>query len=89
MSDSAKKKNWEETQATSEVKWVEMFRYLNEKNLSVTNLKHVTELVSSLPGTSAPVERIFSIMNNVWSQDPSNMSESTVSCKMNIDLTCQ
>ena len=36
MSDSAKKKNCEEKQATSEVKWVKMFRDFNEKNQSVT-----------------------------------------------------
>lgn len=70
MLDSARKKNWEETQATSEVKWVEMMNYFNEKNMSLTNLKHVTEFVFSLPGTSAPVERVFSIMNNFWTQRP-------------------
>lgn len=59
MSDSARKKNWEETQATSEVKWVEMFSDFNERNLSVTNLKHVTEFVFFLSGTSALVESLL------------------------------
>lgn len=92
MSDPTRKKNWEETQVTSEVKWVEMFKNFSENSISVTNLKHVIEFIFSLPGTSAPVERVFSIMNKVWSEDRSCMSESTVkaliSCKMNINLTC-
>ena len=37
MSDFAKKKNWEETQATSEVKWVEMFRNLMKRICRLLN----------------------------------------------------
>ncbi|KAG8290392.1 hypothetical protein J6590_082725 [Homalodisca vitripennis] len=30
-----------------------------------------------MPGTSAPVERVFSLMNNVWTDDRGLMKEST------------
>lgn len=45
-----------------------------------------------MPGTSAPVERIFSLMNNAWSDERARMNENIVRglmvCKMNFGLTC-
>ncbi|GBL84165.1 hypothetical protein AVEN_118573-1 [Araneus ventricosus] len=46
-----------------------------------------------LPGTSAPVERVFSLMNNAWTDDRGLMEESTVkdlmTCKINVGLACE
>jgi hypothetical protein len=53
----------------------------------------VTEFTFCLPGTSAPVECLFWIMNSAWSLDHSYMLESTIQalllCKVNVELTCQ
>jgi hypothetical protein len=50
------------------------------------------EYILCLPGTSAPVERVFSAMNNVWSEERGRMAESTVKdliyCKLNTELGC-
>ncbi|KAG8311294.1 hypothetical protein J6590_046754 [Homalodisca vitripennis] len=37
----------------------------------------MAEYVFCTPGTSAPVERVFSLMNNVWTDDRGLMKEST------------
>jgi hypothetical protein len=46
----------------------------------------------SLPGTSAPVERVFSIMGNIWSAERGRLSVSTVKhlliFKINSELSC-
>ena len=60
--------------------------------MPIPNFQKLVEFVFCLPGRSAPVERIFSIMKNMWSDDRSNMHEQNVKallkCKSNIDLTC-
>lgn len=45
-------------------------------------------------GTSAPIEKVFPLINNVWSDDSGIMKELTVNvmmaCKiMNIGLSCE
>ncbi|GBM22364.1 hypothetical protein AVEN_166632-1 [Araneus ventricosus] len=46
-----------------------------------------------LPGTSAPVERVFSLMNNAWTDDRGLMKEYTIkgvmACKINIGIACE
>jgi hypothetical protein len=52
----------------------------------------MVELAMSLPGTSAPVERGFSIMGNIWSAERGRLSVSTVkhllNVKINSELPC-
>jgi hypothetical protein len=42
------------------------------------NLGQVVEYIFCIPGTSAPVERVFSATNNVWSEERGRMAKSTV-----------
>jgi hypothetical protein len=52
----------------------------------------MVEFAMSLPGTSAPVERVFSIMGNIWSAERGRLSVSTVkhllNVKINSELSC-
>ena len=69
-----------------------MLQAFKDKDIPISNFQKLAEFVFCLPGTSAPVERIFSIMKNMWSDDGSSMHEKIVRallvCKSNIDLTC-
>lgn len=77
---------------TSEEKWVQLFCHFKEKDISVPNLQLILQYIFSMPGTSAPVERVFSLMNNAWSDERSRMNEITIRglmmCKVNFGLTC-
>jgi hypothetical protein len=52
----------------------------------------MVEFAMSLPGTSAPVKRVFSIMGNSWSAERGKLSVSTVkhllNVKINSELSC-
>lgn len=95
---SSKREEWEkeenenEKKIPSEDKWVELFRSFKQQNISVTNLGFLIEYIFCLPGTSAPVERVFSMMNAAWSDERGLMHESTVRslmlCKINFGLNC-
>lgn len=40
-----------------------------------------------MPGTSAPVQRVFLLMNNVWSDDRAILKESSVKALMTCKIT--
>ncbi len=43
-------------------------------DISCCNIFNLVEFVTSLPGTSASVERTFSIMGNIWSAERAELS---------------
>jgi hypothetical protein len=49
----------------------------------------MVEFAMSLPGTSAPVERVFSIMGNIWSAERGRLSVSTVKHLLNVKKSIQ
>jgi hypothetical protein len=62
-------------------------------DISCSNISKMVEFAMSLPGTSAPVERVFSsIMGNIWSAERGRLSVSTVkhllNVKINSELSC-
>ena len=73
-------------------KRTQLFQAFKDKDIPIRNFQKLVEFVFCLPVTSAPIERIFLIMKNMWSDDKSNMLEQNVKpffmCKSNIDLTC-
>lgn len=77
----------------SEEKWLRLFSHFKENHITANNLFKIIEYVFCMPGTSAPVERVFSLMNNVWTDDRGLMKESTVkglmTCKINVGLSCE
>ncbi|GBL90131.1 hypothetical protein AVEN_135475-1 [Araneus ventricosus] len=79
--------------SSSEEKWLRLFGHFKENNLATSNLIKIVEYAFCLPGTSALVERVFSLMNNAWTDDRGLMKESMVksllTCKINIGLACE
>lgn len=75
------------------VKKKKVFGYFKGIDIAIPNLSKVVECACCLPGTLAPVERFFLLMNNVWSDDCGIMRESTVNalmaCKIIIGLSCE
>ncbi|KFM67557.1 hypothetical protein X975_18507, partial [Stegodyphus mimosarum] len=77
---------------SSEEKCLRLFGHFYENHIAVPSLTKIVEYAFCLPGTSAPVERVFSLMNNAWTDDRGLMKEFTVkgfmTCKINIGLAC-
>ncbi|GBL67895.1 hypothetical protein AVEN_199502-1 [Araneus ventricosus] len=77
----------------SEEKWLRLFGHFKENHIAAPNLIKIVKFAFCLPGTSAPVERVFSLMNNAWTDDRGLMKESTVkdlkTCKINIGLASE
>lgn len=67
----------EDTPKTCE-KWKQIFQAFERSNVSFTNIFKVVEFAMCLPGTSAPAERIFSMMGSVWTAERGRLSLSVV-----------
>ena len=94
-SASDRKEKWKNTTISYEQKWTQLLQAFKDKDIPISNFQKLVEFVFCLPGTSAPVERIeriFSIMKNMWFDDRSSTHEKNVKallvCESNIDLTC-
>ncbi|GBM98839.1 hypothetical protein AVEN_188101-1 [Araneus ventricosus] len=76
-----------------EEKWLRLFGHFKENHIAAPNLIKIVKYAFCLPGTSAPVERVLSLMNNAWTDDRGLMKESTVkglmTYKINIGLACE
>ncbi|GBL77924.1 hypothetical protein AVEN_143258-1 [Araneus ventricosus] len=91
--------NWEQWKQTrsviisSEEKCLRLFGHFKENHIAAPNLIKIVKFAFCLPGTSAPVERVFSLMNNAWTGDRGLMKEFTVkglmTYKINIGLASE
>ena len=77
-SASDRKERWKNTTISYEQKWTQLLQAFKDQDISISNFQKLVKFVFCLPGTSALVERIFSIMKNMWSDDRSSMHEKNV-----------
>ena len=75
-SASDRRERWQNTSISYGQTWTQLFQALKDKDIPISHFQKLVERVPyvfCLPGTSVPVERIFSVMKNMWSDDRSNM----------------
>lgn len=83
---------WRDKQATTEQRWVELFQHMQSQQVPFIEFSRVVEFILCLPGTSAPVERVFSSIKNIWKTESSQLKmeilQSMLFVKNNIDYSC-
>lgn len=89
---SEKLEQWNTTSTTADERWAEMFRHFKQSHVPFKNISALCQFAMCLPGTNAPVERIFSIMNNTWTDERNRMSLDTLKAllitRVNIHVSC-
>lgn len=75
-----------------DLRWVEIFTHFDHQNIPYKNMETVVEFCLCLPGTNAAVERVFSLMNNMWTSDKTQLKIETLKAmlitKCNFKETC-
>ncbi|GBP04234.1 hypothetical protein EVAR_90093_1 [Eumeta japonica] len=66
---SQKITEWDNSKVSTETRWVEVFKHFRTHNLQHENFCILIEYILCLPGTNAPVERVFSLMNKLWTSE--------------------
>ncbi|XP_074857908.1 uncharacterized protein LOC142017138 [Carettochelys insculpta] len=84
--------DWNTQKTPISERWQNVFQEMDKKAVEYSNLAKAVEFVLCLPGTTAPVERVFSVMNAVWSPEKSRLKVCTMKAilfvQVNFDLDC-
>lgn len=84
--------SWNAKNVATENRWVELFTYFRDNNLNCMNFRIVIEYILCLPGSNAPVERVFSLMNKIWTSEKTQLSVAVLKAilitKTNINKSC-
>lgn len=84
--------SWNSAKASTEARWVECFQHFQQNNIPFDIISNVIEYVLCLPGTSASVERVFSLIKKIWTSDKTRLKIETLKnilfAKYNIKMTC-
>lgn len=85
-------KSWNDENVATEDRWVELFKHFRANNLNCTNFRTIIEYVLCMPGSNAPVERVFSLMNKIWTSEKTQLSVTVLKAilitKTNINKQC-
>lgn len=77
--------------ASTETRWVEVFKDFHTNNLSHENFCFIIEYILCLPGTNASV--VFSLMNKLWTTEKTQLQVPVLKAMLittvNIEKTCQ
>jgi hypothetical protein len=75
---------------TIEEKWKAIFNVFQKTDISCCNISKMVEFAMSLPGTSAPVERVFfQLWGHIWSAERCRLSVSTVKHLLNVKINSE
>lgn len=90
--DVGKINSWIKDDKLAGDKWVEIFNYFDEKNIGYKNILKLIEFSLCLPASNGPTERVFSISNNMWTSEKSQLKVDTLQSllitKINFQMSC-
>ena len=74
-------------------KWVKICCHFSKENIDISHLLELVYFALALPETNAQIERVFSLMNDMWDDGKSEMRPETVRqmliLKVNIAMPCR
>lgn len=84
--------NWNELNISTESRWIELFKHFRDNNLMHANFRIISEFILCLPGSNAPVERVFTAMNKLWTTEKAYLKVTALKAilmtKINCNKTC-
>ncbi|CAJ1074328.1 uncharacterized protein LOC128438617 isoform X2 [Xyrichtys novacula] len=84
---------WRKAERPLIERWSAAFTHLQENEIPYHNLAKLVSLVMCLPGSNAPVEKIFSLMNDIWTYARNRFTVDSIKAmllvKTNINIPCQ
>jgi hypothetical protein len=61
--------DWNTNLITSVERWSEVFEFVQSEGISLRKIHIILEFSLAIPGTSASIERVFSITNALWTDE--------------------
>jgi hypothetical protein len=83
---------WNEKKLAPDERWAELFKHMNAQNVPFNEFSSIIEYILCLPGSTAPVERIFAMVKKVWATESSSLNVETLRAilyvKYNMTFEC-
>jgi hypothetical protein len=70
--------DWNTNLITTIERWSEVFEFVQSEGISLRNVRIILEFSLAIPGTSASVERVFSITNALWTDEKNSFLVETI-----------
>lgn len=80
---------WRKKKMETEDRWVEIFQHLERAGLPFKEFALIVEFILCLPGSSATVERIFSMAKQKWKIESSALMPSTLNSMLKVDYNME
>lgn len=84
---------WKGSETPLNQRWSTVFSHFRENDIPHANLARLVSVVMCLPGSNAPVERVFSQMNDIWTDGRNRFTVPSIKAilivKTNINLPCE
>lgn len=75
---------WSASKISTEDRWLELLKSLKEQCRPVPNFSLLAQYALAVPGTSTEVERLFSIINDIWGPGKSRLDHKTLAAHLDI-----
>lgn len=73
--------------------WIELFKHFRDNSLNYKCFRIIIEYILCLPGTYAPIEQVFLLINKLLTAEKTQLQVSVLKAKfitkVNINKTCQ
>ncbi|KAF2886470.1 hypothetical protein ILUMI_19703 [Ignelater luminosus] len=86
-------KERQEMKTHIDLRWVEIFQHFDVQQISYPQILQLVEFALCLPASNAPTERVFSIINNIWTSEKSQLTVETLKAmivvRCNLGRSCE
>lgn len=83
---------WNSDKTPPDLRWVECFKHFDENEVPYHLISMIIQYIYCLPGTSASVERVFSAVNKIWTNEKTRLQVKTLKSilivKYNMAFSC-
>lgn len=80
---------WNGSNESSERRWIETFGSLKSQNRPIKQISLLVQYAFAIPGTSTEVERLFSVINDVWGPDKGQMLPKSLEALLNVKINSE
>lgn len=69
---------WNEINSSISDRWKELYLHFQSENIPCKNILILVEFALTLPGSNAAIERVFSLVNALWTKEKNRLHLDTV-----------
>lgn len=81
-----KSETWKNSGSATENKWMDIFSVMKDQNIEFESIVCLVSFALAIPGTNAALERVFSIVNCMWTDEKNRFNVETVKAMVTVNM---